>query len=205
MTRKLFFFDVETTGLDYRKHGIHQLSGCIDVTGQKVEYFDFRMRPFETDEIEDKALEIAHVTREQIAEYPSPIEVKKQLQALMEKYVNKYDKTDKFHIVGYNNAFFDNSFLREYWNKTGDKYFGSMFHQNTIDAMVLASEALQDERINLENFKLATVAKYFGVNIDESKLHDARYDIYLTRKVYLSSLEKIYQNVLNSKNNQVNL
>ena len=31
---KLFYFDVETTGLDAKKHGIHQLSGAIEIDGK---------------------------------------------------------------------------------------------------------------------------------------------------------------------------
>ncbi len=50
--------------------------------------------------------------------------------------------------------------------------------------MVLASNKLKNERHKLENFKLSTVAKYLGVNVDETKLHDAYYDIYLTKEVY---------------------
>lgn len=36
----------------------------------------------------------------------------------------------------------------------------------------------------MENFKLATVAKFMGINVDEEALHDAFYDIYLTREIY---------------------
>ena len=36
----------------------------------------------------------------------------------------------------------------------------------------------------MENFKLMTVAKELGINVDESKLHNAEYDIYLTEKIW---------------------
>jgi DNA polymerase-3 subunit epsilon len=36
----------------------------------------------------------------------------------------------------------------------------------------------------MENFKLCTVAKHFGIVTDEEKLHDAFYDIQLTRAIY---------------------
>ena len=188
---KLFFFDVETTGLDYTKHGIHQLSGCIDIDGKLQEYFDFRMSPAPEDEIEDDALNACNVTREQIFSYPPAIEAKNSLQKILEKYCNKYDPKDKYFIVGFNNRKFDDDYLRAFYTKMEDKYFGSMFQQNTIDAMILASEALKLERTSMKKFRLSDVATQFGIIIDESKLHDARYDIYLTRKVYYKSLEKI--------------
>ena len=68
--------------------------------------------------------------------------------------------------------------------QNGDKYFGSYFWSNSIDVMVLATLRLLGVRPTMENFKLMTVAKTVGVQIDESKLHDAMYDIYLTREIY---------------------
>jgi DNA polymerase-3 subunit epsilon len=50
--------------------------------------------------------------------------------------------------------------------------------------MVLAAFKLKTERTNLENFQLKTVAKYLGIEVDESRLHDAQYDIYLTYELY---------------------
>ena len=50
--------------------------------------------------------------------------------------------------------------------------------------MVLATLRLLGVRPTMENFKLMTVAKTVGIQIDESKLHDAMYDIYLTREIY---------------------
>jgi DNA polymerase-3 subunit epsilon len=50
--------------------------------------------------------------------------------------------------------------------------------------MVLASEHLAEMRVGMENFKLMTTARALGIEIDESKLHDAEYDIELTRNIY---------------------
>ena len=36
----------------------------------------------------------------------------------------------------------------------------------------------------MENFQLKTVAKFLGVEVDETKLHDAEYDIYLTIEIF---------------------
>ena len=36
----------------------------------------------------------------------------------------------------------------------------------------------------MENFKLSTVAKALGVPVDETKLHDASYDIFLTKAIF---------------------
>jgi len=181
---KLFFFDLETTGVNPGRHGIHQISGEIVIGAETVDRFDFKVRPNPACIIEQEALDIGGVTREQIAEYPPMEEVYAQLVAILEKYVDKYDKKDKFFLVGYNNASFDNQFLRGFFLQNGDQYFGSWFWSNSIDVMVLASSRLATRRHEMENFKLSTVAKFLGVKVDATSLHNAKYDIVLTKAIY---------------------
>ena len=66
----------------------------------------------------------------------------------------------------------------------GDKFFGSFFWSNSIDVMVLATNFLLECRPNLTNFKLSTVSDFLGLEVDQTKLHDAEYDINLTYLVY---------------------
>lgn len=181
---KLMFFDLETTGVNPGKNGIHQISGMIEIDGVEKERFDFHVQPNPKAIIEEQALSVAGVTREQVLAYPSMGEVYKQLVAMLGKYVDKFNKKDKFFLVGYNNASFDNQFLRGFFLQNGDNYFGSWFWANSIDVMVLASHHLASRRHEMENFKLATVAKFMGINVDDAALHDAFYDIYLTREIY---------------------
>jgi DNA polymerase-3 subunit epsilon len=181
---KLFFFDLETTGVNPGKNGIHQISGEIVIDGESKESFDFRVRPNEKAIIEDEALKVAGVTKQQILDYPAMIEVYMKLTQLLAKYVDKFNKADKFFLAGYNNASFDNQFLRGFFLQNGDQYFGSWFWANSIDVMVLASQFLIEERPEMENFKLATVAKQLGIVTEDEKLHDASYDIKLTRAIY---------------------
>ena len=65
---KLLFFDLETTGTNPGKHGIHQISGQIVIDGIVKESFDFHVQPNPKAIIEDEALAVAGVTREQIAQ-----------------------------------------------------------------------------------------------------------------------------------------
>lgn len=181
---KIMFYDLETTGTKFWKNGIHQISGIIEIDGKAVEEFNFRVKPNPKAEIEQEALDVGGVTMEQIMSYPEMDVVYRQFVAMLNKYVNKYDKADKMTLAGYNNAPFDNQFLRAFFVQNGDKYFGSYFWSNSIDVMVLATLRLLGIRSTMENFKLMTVAKTVGIQIDESKLHDAMYDIYLIREIY---------------------
>jgi len=101
----------------------------------------------------------------------------------MKKYVDPYDKTDKFNFIAYN-ANFDNQRIRDFFDKIGDKYFGSWFYYPYLDVMTMAAVALVLERRNMPNFKLNTVAKKLGIQVDDAKTHDAMYDIYLTRAIF---------------------
>ena len=108
----------------------------------------------------------------------------KQIIAMLGKYVDKYKKQDKFHLVGYNNAGFDNPFFRAFFTQNNDQYFGSWFWANSLDVLVLATQFLKGERSQMANFQLKTVAAFLGIEVDESRLHDAEYDIDLTMQIY---------------------
>lgn len=181
---KLFFFDLETSGLDHRIHGIHQISGKIEVNGVTRETFNFKAQLHNGASIEEAALKIAGVTLNDIQSYEPISKVFADLKTVINRYVSPYDKTDRFHLVGYNNSSFDNQFLREWFLRNGDKYFGSYFWSDSIDVLCLASNHLRAERRTMENFKLATVAAKMGIKIDADKLHDAMYDIELTEAIY---------------------
>lgn len=181
---KLFFYDLETTGTNPGRHGIHQISGEIVIDGKSVETFDFKVQPNPKAQIEDAALAVGGVTREQIMAYPPMGQVYTQLVTMLAKYVNKYDKTEKFHLVGYNNRGFDDNFFRGFFLQNGDNYFGSWFWADSIDVLVLASTFLADRRADLPNFKLATVADFLGIDTTAGKLHDASFDIYVTKAVF---------------------
>lgn len=181
---KLLFFDIETTGVMHWRNGIHQISGCIEIDGEVQEYFDYRVCPNPSCTISDEALAVSNLTKDIVLSYPPMKEVYDHFVGMLGKYVDKYDKSDKFFLVGYNNASFDNQFLRAFFVQNGDNYFGSWFWSSSLDVMILAGEYLKDRRHLMVDFKLTTVAKFLGIDVDETKLHDAVYDINITREIY---------------------
>lgn len=180
---KILFYDLETTGTLVNRNGIHQISGIIQVDGEIKEKFNFKVQPNPKAEISPEALQVAGVTKEQIMAYPPMGEIYAKFVDMLAKYVDRYDKKDKFFLAGYNNSGFDNPFLRAWFLQNGDKYFGSWFWSNTIDVMVLATAFLIERRAEMENFKQGTVAKALGIAIDESKLHDALYDVEVCKDI----------------------
>ena len=197
---KRVFIDVETTGTDPKIHAIHQVSGCIEIDGVIKEYFDYNVRPFDGAVIDPMALEVGNVTFEQVMQYKySDEEAYCMLYRIFKKYVNPFNKKDKFSFVGYN-AHFDKQFMYELWTRNSDSYFFSMVWSNHLDVMVLASEALEEIRPTMVDFKLMTVARELGIEIDESKLHNSLYDIEITYEMFQRLrksnivIEKITQN-----------
>lgn len=182
---KVFLYDLETTGLDPKLNATHQLSGKIIIDGNEVEKFDFHIQPFNGAAISPEALEVSGVTVDQIINYPAERDVfYDSLLPLLSKYVNRYDKNDKFYQLGYNVQHFDSQFLRAMFDRQGIRFFGSYFWSNCLDAMLLATPALIDKRPAMPNFKQSTVAEYLGIKIDESRLHNANYDIELAQAIY---------------------
>ena len=151
--------------------------------GTNVEPFNFKVQPFPGDEITDKALSVSGTTREQIATYKEHQNVYWDLSDKFDDAVDKYKKTDKMFFVGFN-AIFDMNFMFNWFEKCGDAYFGSYFFYPPIDVAVLAGHALMDRRAQMKDFKLATVAQELDIRIDKTRLHDAMYDIELTRDIY---------------------
>lgn len=183
---KLFFVDLETTGVDRDKHGIHQISGAIIIDSVIVDEFDFKVRPRPNALIDSRALEVCNKTFEEINAYPEMFDVFKDLTDMILKYVDVNDPDDKFFIVGYNCQKFDSGHLAKWFqNCNGLHIFKQVFWLgSTIDVMILAANHTAYDRSKLINFKLPTVAKFLGIEVDESKLHDAEYDIWLTIEVY---------------------
>jgi|WetSurMetagenome_2_1015567.scaffolds.fasta_scaffold05374_6 DNA polymerase III subunit epsilon len=181
---KLVYIDTETTGTDTKHCAITQLAGTILADG-KSEDFNFFMKPFESALITDEALIVQKKTKEEIMSYPSDKKVFVDFTALLGKYVDRYEKSDKFFFIGYNSRF-DSDMIRNWFERNGDKYYGSWFWMPDIDVMALAARALMNVRSTLPNFRLETVAKYLFPNdleIKNPEFHDARYDILMTRKI----------------------
>lgn len=178
------YYDVETTGLNYKRHSIIQLGGIIEIDGKVVEEFNFGIQPHPDAIIDDSALKINNITEKELSKLPEYTVVFNNLINVLSKYVDRFDKTQKFWLIGFNNRAFDDDFLRMFFRMNKDKYIGSWFWMNTIDVSVLASQYLYSRRINMPGFSLKDVANELGVQFDEDKLHDALYDAKITKRIY---------------------
>jgi len=178
---KILWYDCETTGLDSKKHAIIQLACLFEVNGKVEEEMNLFARPWKGDLIDDKALEVNKRTRKEIEEFEHPAFLHQSLMDTMKKYVNPYDREDKFIGAGFY-VNFDNQFLRQFFWKRGDKYFGSWFHAPLLDVSTLVALWVAREGIVLESFSLSTLCEHFSI---ELRAHDALEDIKATRELYI--------------------
>lgn len=190
MPVKTLFLDVETTGLDAKRHGIIQIAAIMDIDGVAVDRIDLKIRPASSCACDAKALEVSGATIEEIKGYPSESDQFRAFCGWLEKFISKFDRNDKAFFSGYNSPF-DVEFMRQFFERNGDKYFGSWFWSGTIDVMGLALLRLRAERDQMENFKLGTVASWIlgpdkvAEMTTEIGLHNAMTDIELTREIFL--------------------
>lgn len=190
---KYFHCDLETTGTDKNRHGILQIAGCIEIDNEIKEYFEWFVKPYPDQEIDPEALAVNNIKIEDIENFMDPKVCLFEIKRLCEKYVNFWDKTDKFFFVGYN-AKFDYDFFREFFIRGSitDKErqfgngFGNYFWVPPLDVMMLAAITLHKNRrdYNLPNFKLMSVAKLFNLVPENAEFHDAKFDIEITRKLF---------------------
>ena len=189
--KKVLWLDVETTGLDCRKHGLREVGFIIEIDGVEVDKGVFRINPFTYTtrdvEIDDYALEISKASIEDLESYDSSSYCFKELMKKLVKYVNVNDKNDCFVIAGYNTAF-DIGFIKEWFKEMGlqDSY-KDLFHYKSLDVFSIVF-ALRHIGLNsAENDKLETMCNYFGIEIDA---HNALSDIEATKKLYELICEK---------------
>ena len=185
--KKAFYFDVETTGLNEWKNDIIQLAWIVEINGEIRDTGVTHVRPFDFTTIEPKALETNGMKLEELKDFPHPQEVHDGLLQLLGKYVNKYDKGDKFHPAGYN-VRFDVGFLQNFFKKNNDKYYGSWFNWKLVDPLAKLYEMDYEGRISLPDYKLSTVCAHFGIPL---MAHDALSDIKATWELrkHLSTLK----------------
>lgn len=194
---KIAYIDLESTGLDPKSNGIIQIAGIIEIDEVVKEEFNFLVAPFPQDIVDDKALQVNGRSHDEIMTFQDPMIVHMELCNLLEQYVNKYDRQDKLQLVEYHRSFdesifqltgynsgFDDSFLREWFQKCRDKYYGSFFSWPPLDVAQDVVKQHLKHRQRFPDFKLTTVAKTLGIITDDNQAHDALYDIRLTRTIF---------------------
>ena len=177
--KKVLYFDLETTGVKPDIHGVTQMAFLIEINGKVEDEAMFYAKPFLSDKIEDKALEIQGKTELDLSAYPDPIEIHEKITILFKKYVDARNRNDKFFPAGYQLEF-DLGFLDGWFRKCGDAYFGSWQNWRAIDPRPVLHYLNFTGQLDVPDMKLETICKHYGIEI---QAHDALSDILATREV----------------------
>jgi DNA polymerase III epsilon subunit-like protein len=181
---KIVFFDLETSGLDYKKHEVIQIAArAVDENFRGVDRFAARVT-FDKEKADPDALKINHYTEEAWASALSPHQAAADFGAFLSRHAtirmtskagNPYRVAQ---LAGHNVASFDFPFLRALFYRDDDRFLPAGFI--TLDTLQLAAwtfRVAQPENAP-ENLKLGTLAEFFGIEVDaEAELHDAEADV----------------------------
>lgn len=185
---KLMFIDTETTGTDTIMSGLWQIGGIIEC-GRRSEEFLFECDVFEEDIFDPKVIEVTGITPQKLEMLPDPKEVFDKFVELLDKYVDRYDKQDKFTAIGFF-AEFDQKIIRTWFEKNDDDYFGSWFWHPWLCMANVAAFTYRKHRSDFLNFRMETVADQLGIDFDSNNLHNALFDAKIAREIYLKLTPK---------------
>ena len=184
---KLLFLDTETTGTEWVKHGVIQIAGIVDIDGEVKKEFNFKCRPFKGQLLDPKAMELHKLTREELATWPDPKEAYQELLKVLDGFVDRYSKEDKFYMVGQNTKF-DYDFMNKFFKLNQNFYFYGYVFYHLIDLIQMSCLFRVAGIVNVPNMKLETMAKYFGIPLEA---HKAENDIKATRALFYKYLEMV--------------
>jgi DNA polymerase-3 subunit alpha len=175
------WLDTETTGLDPVRNDVIQLACIPVINGIRLDsFFNEFCQPFDWSTIDDKALEINHITKVDLTDFQPPVQMVKKFIIYCKQY------GVKFTIAGYN-AEFDKNFLSSLFKKCGlEKEFNEIFTGDLRDLYKRVKSI--KAQLPTPNVKLATLCAHYGITI---KAHDALSDINAT-----INLDKIISDML---------
>ena len=182
MKHKLLFIDTETTGLDPDRNGVVQVAALFENA-----HFASYHNPIPLGvEIDKEALKINGLKKKKIKKFPT--DTLELFIKWMDSHVNKYDKDDKFTVVGYN-VKFDLEFLHAWARRENFEFMGSYLDWRVIDVLVLARTAHYLGQLPGEpkDFKLASMCGLYNIKIPD---HDALTDIRATRELFYRIIER---------------
>lgn len=184
---KKIFIDVETTGYDSKINSIFQIGGLIEIDNKVVDKFLIKMAPRINDKYNPEAILKSKTTFKEIESYQTSNKAFLEFSNIVKKYITE---DEHYFFYAYNSKF-DEEFVRV-WLKENFCDYSKWFYVPSICIMSLAMEALTSIRKDMNNFRLETVVEIMEqlaeVKVmDKTKLHNALYDINLSRFVYRMS------------------
>jgi len=177
----LLWLDCETTGFSPQKNGLIQVAGVITVDGEEVDRFDLKARPFQTDNIQQAALNVSGTTMEDLLSYPDPRETLEDFIEILDRWIDPEDPEEFLIPCGFKVGF-DVRFMKAFFEKCHSPMFGNYITEEPIfDIHPLAKNYFVGKEEKPENYKLSTLADWFELDF---KAHDAFEDITISMDIF---------------------
>lgn len=172
--------DVEATGVNAKEDSIVTLFvGIMEDTGEFSQKHEFLFNPGV--EIPQAAIDVHGLTNEHVQEngiHPdNHVEVLKKIRSIIIDNVRDYNLPVVIYNAPYDTTIINSTLVR---NGLDPIAWNDMF---VIDPFVI-DKAVDKYRPGARS--LTNVAINYGVEVDETKTHDAAYDCYLTGKIVLA-------------------
>lgn len=176
--KKILVVDTETTGFDPNKNCLWQI-GCYyrNEFGQLFS-LNLKCKPYGDVDIEDEALKVAHMTRDELFSLPDPNEVYQQFR----NFLISISAGEKPIWVGYNSRFdlnFVEAFMKHFDPKES---IWNYFDRHFVDMLETTKFMKAIGVFNPENLKLGRVYEMFGMDTDTA--HDALQDTKVTYMLF---------------------
>lgn len=173
---KVLIYNIDTTGEFFWLHGIYRITGIILIDNEEVEKFTLEMKPNPAAKIDLKAFKYKSDNPQTIQTFDSMTEGFSAFKFIMEKHLDKFDRKDRFYLVGWGNANKKDSFLKAWFiqNNFRDD-FALMFFPEAIDLKCLLATRLRKQRDTFPVFTLQTVLKAFGSEIEDVDQNAPKY------------------------------
>lgn len=177
--QKIFYYDVETTGLVPGFNEICQFAGILEVNNIVIWKYKKIVRPEFPCRIHPEAVKTHGITVDKMMQGISQAELHYRIRKHLSFAVNPYDSEDKAVPCAFNGTF-DYGFLAALFESNNDRYLGSLFNHRSIDPLGFFRVLACVYDWKLENMKLETIANALGISIDA---HDAMSDTEALREV----------------------
>jgi DNA polymerase III epsilon subunit-like protein len=188
-TPKLIFIDLETGGLNPNRHPIIQLAAiATDAALNELEYLELKVQ-FQERTATKASLRKIHYTRNRWArEAIEPYDAARTLAAFLRRHAtveHLYQDGTSGRVAQLvaHNAGFDGPFLHAWFDRL-NMYCPARFHVLCTMQRAMWLFAEEPRLPAPDNYKLATLCRYFQVPLHPHEAHEALADVRATVRLY---------------------
>lgn len=175
---RLLWTDTETGGLEAGYHEMLTIAGIIEIDKKVVDEFYYKIKPNFPERLQDGALKVNGLTREEVMTFEDSGVVFNRLKTKFIKYGVDGAVFGNRLVGAGHNVGFDKGFLNAFftYHKCDTLYYWLDYHH--MDTMSVAAWLRYCGLLDVKNLKLETLCKHFNIPL---KAHDALEDIRATK------------------------